>query len=314
MSPRPEIWDNPNIAMVSSNPSSFPEEVMSRLRRRQWHISLKTSQVSEAFKAFNEAKCSILLIHDTPALPASFILRAQIADPVATLTPTMVVCHPAHSQDLALLKEIGIPELVGSSINPAAFIGGFEYLIRRWSSGTLRHVFQARRHLLNRQFLPFSKLMTSLKADADLQPLVTPCTAQILMRQTDFKSVESLLLDALKEHPRNIGIIANLVEFYLRAAMPETALKLLAAARKNHGSPRILCADQVQAHLMLNQVHACIPLLEELIKEDYCRQQAEEFLARCLFAEGYTERFQRLVAHETPVVDDFKLRWNKTAS
>ena len=314
MGPRPEIWDCPNIALVSSSPSTFSEEIMGRLRRRQWHISLKTKQVGEAFKAFNEGKCSVLMIHDTPELPASFVLRAQIADPVATLTPTMVICHPAHNQDLGLLKEIGIPELIDSSINPAAFIGGFEYLIRRWSSGSLRKVYQARRYLLDRQFLPFSKLMTLLKSEADLQPLVTPCTAQILMRQTDFKSVETLLLNALKEHPRNIGIIANLVEFYLRAAMPETALKLLAAARKNHGSPRILCADQIQAHLMLNQVSACIHLLEELIKEDYCREQAEEFLARCLFAEGYSERFQRLVAHESDVVDDYKLRWNKSAS
>lgn len=314
MTPRQEIWDIPNIALVSSGPSAFSEEIIGRLQRRQWHISLKTAHMQEAFKALGAGKCSVLLVQDTPELPASFVLRAQIADPVAIITPTIVICHESHGQDQALLKEMGMPEVIESIKNPAQFIGGFEYLIRRWSVGNFRKLYQARRYLLDRKYMPFSKLMTDLKNEAELQPLVTPCTAQILMRQADYKSVEKMLLVALKEHPRSIGIIANLVDFYLRAAMPETALKLLAAARKNYGSPRILFSDQIQAHLMLNQVGPCIPLLEELIQEDYCRAQAREFLARCLFAEGYTERFERLMQSKAPLIEEYKASWNKAAS
>jgi hypothetical protein len=304
-------WDNPNIALISAAPLTFPDEVLSRLERRHWHIPVRTPKIQEAFKALNTGKCSILIVHDTPELPASFVLRAQIVDPVSIITPTIVVCHPSHNQEQALIKDLGQPELIESPVNPASFIGSFEWLTRRWSQGNLRKLYQARRLFLEKQFLLFSKLLTNLKAEADLQPLVTPCMAQILMRQTDFKSVEKLLLTALKEHPRNVGIIINLVEFYMRAAMPETALKILAATRKNHGNPRLLYSDQIQAHLMLNQLKDCIPLLEALVREDYCRKQAQDFLARCLYAEGHMDRFQRMVEHQVPLIEEFKARWNK---
>ncbi len=307
-------WDNPKIALLSANPASFSEEVIARLERRLWSFPVKTAKIPDAFKAISTGRCSVLLIHDTPELPASFILRAQIVDPIAIITPTIVVTHTEHRLETALIKDIGSPELVEAPLNPAAFIGSFEWLIRRWSQGSLRKLYQARRLFLEKQFLLFSKLIGNLKEEPDLQPLVTPCMAQILMKQSDFKTVEKLLLTALKEHPRNIGIIVNLVEFYLRAAMPETALKIISATRKNHGNPRMLYSDQIQAHLMLNQVNECVPLLEALVREDYCRKQASEFLARCLYAEGYKEKFQRVIGHQLPLVEEFNSRWNKAAS
>lgn len=307
-------WDNQKIALLSSAPSAFSEEVISRLERRQWTFLVKTSKISEAFKAIASGRCSVLVINDSPDLPASFILRTQIVDPIAIITPTIIVLHPNHKVEAALVKEIGAPEIVESPLNPATFIGNFEWLIRRWSQGSLRKLYQARRLYVEKQYLPFSKLILSLKQDPEALPFVTPCMAQILMKQADFKGVERLLLNALKEYPRNIGIIVNLVEFYMQAAMPETALKIITATRKNHGNPRMMFSDQIQAHLMLNQVQDCIPLLEELVRENYCRQQASDFLARCLYAEGYKERFENAVAHQAPLIDRFQTKWNKVAS
>lgn len=310
---QPASWDNTKIALLSAQPSTFPDEVTSRLERRQWTF-VRTSKTVDAFKAITSGRCSVLIIHDTPELPASFVLRAQIVEPIAIITPTIVVTHQDHKIETAFIKDIGAPEIVESPVNPAAFIGSFEWLIRRWSQGSLRKLYQARKLFLDKQYLLFSKLIGNLKEDADLQPLVTPCMAQILMRQSDFKTVEKLLLTSLKEHPRNIGIIVNLVEFYLRAAMPETALKIIAATRKNHGNPRMLFSDQIQAHLMLNQIKECIPLLEALVREDYCRRQASAFLARCLYAEGYKERFEKAVSNQVPLIEEFQNKWNKAAS
>ena len=310
---RQGTWDNKKIALLTAHPESFSEEIISRLARRNWQVGVNTPKIGVAFKAINCGTCSLLIIHDTKELPASFALRAQIVDPIAILTPTIVVTHPEHQTEAELLKDIGNPILVENGANPADFIGKFEWMLRRWGQGHHQQLFQARKMYADQQFLPFSNLITTLKEDPELQSLITPCMAQLLMKQSNFKTVEKLLLAALKGNPRNIGIIINLVEFYLRAVMPETALKIIAATRKNHGSPRILFSDQIQAHLMLNQTKECIPLLESLVRENYCREQATHFLARCLYAEGYIERFQQITSHQIPVIEEFRNRWQKAA-
>lgn len=308
-----EVAENPKIALISGQLNAFPAENLARLSRRNYKTGIETANVEEAFKTLYTGKCSILLIHDTPELPASFVMRSQIVDPVAIITPTIVACHPAHRSDMQLIQEIGQPVLVEDTDNPAAFIGSFEWLLRRWGQGSAKKLHQARILYLKKDYKRFSQLLTALRGESDVQPLVTPCIAQLLMRHGDFKTTEHFLLDALREFPRNIGIIANLIEVYLKAAMPETALKVLSAARKNHGSVPLLFPDQIQAHLMLNQVPECIPLLETLVRENYSGRQAQIFLARCLYAEGYQNRFQQVVENLGSHEDEYRHAWHKTA-
>ncbi|MCX6129664.1 MAG: hypothetical protein NTX25_11460 [Proteobacteria bacterium] len=306
--------ENLNIALLSANQASFSEEILVRLERRNCNFPVKTTKISEAFKALSSGRCSILIIHDTKDLPASFALRAQIAEPFAIITPTIVLLHPEHRAEATSLRNIGDPEILEYSANPAEFISAFERMMRRWNQGPLKQLAHARKLYLDREFLPFSQLIVSLRQVPELQPLVTPCMAQILLKQMDFEKVEKMLLAALKEHPRNIGIIISLVEFYLRATMPETALKIIAASHRHHDIHRLLFADQIQAHLMLNQVKECLPILEALIKEDYCGKQATEFLARCLFAEGFKVKFEKMAAKLAPkLINEFENRWHKTA-
>ncbi len=306
-------WDNQNIVLVSADPSSFPEEVLTRLERRQWVTSLRTGRINEAFRALREGMCTFLLIHDTPEMPASQILRAQIADPLAIITPTIVVAHPAHQQEIALLKDMGAPDIVESPVNPSAFITSFEWLLRKWSQGNFRKLYLARRQYIENQQVVFGKTLTALRTESDISTLATASLARTMVHQTDLKSIEKLLLGALKEHPRSLTIILSLIEFYLRASMPETSLKILGATRKNFGNPRLLFPDQIQAHLMLNQVKESIPLLEAMVREDYSRKSAQIFLARCLYAEGHLERFQKVIENQILAADDFKNRWNKVA-
>ncbi len=306
-------WDNQNIVLISAEPSSFPEEVLARLERRQWITTLRTGKVTEAFRALKEGVATLLLIHDTPELPASLILRAQIADPLAIITPTVVVCHPAHQQEISLLKDMGSPDVVESPVNPSAFITSFEWLLRKWTQGNFQKLYKARRQYIENQQVPFGKTLTALRTEGDIQALTTASLARTMMHQADLKSVEKLLLSALKEHPRSLTIILSLVEFYLRASMPETSLKILGATRKNFGNPRLLFPDQIQAHLMLNQVKESIPLLEAMVREDYARKSAQTYLARCLYAEGHLERFQKVIENQILMADDFKNRWNKVA-
>lgn len=286
---------------------------MVRMERRGWAPGIVSHSPEQCLKALNTGSCSIIVVHDTPEIPASFLLRAQLVDPVGIISPTLVLIDPAHQSEAAIIKDLGQPDVVNNPSNPGEFTDAFEWMLRRWQTGNLKNLIAARRVYIGKDFKKAAQMLTALRSEVDVQHLVTPCVAQLLMKQGQFKSVESYLLQALKVHPRNIGLVANLSELYLRAAMPGTALKVLDAARKNHGSLRPLFPDQIQAHLMLNQIEAAIPLLESMVRDNYRSRDAGDFLARCLMSEGHSERLQDMGASFPLNETEFKNAWNKLA-
>ena len=311
--PGKDYWDNKKFALLSAAATRFSEENMQRMDRRGWTAGLVSHSPDQCLKALNSGSCSIIVVHDTPEVPASFLLRAQLVDPVGIISPTLVIMHPAHQSEAAIIKDFGQPDVVNDPKNPSEFTDAFEWMLRRWQTGNLKTLIAARKVYISKDFKKAAQMLTALRSEVDVQHLVTPCVTQLLMKQGQFKSVETYLLQALKTHPRNIGLIANLSELYLRSAMPGTALKILEAAKKNHGGLRPLYPDQIQAHLMLGQVEAAIPLLETLVRENYRSRDAGEFLARCLMSEGYSERLAQTSTQLGINEEEVKNAWNKLA-
>lgn len=304
-------WENPNIIYITSHGTSLPEEITERLSRRGWKIAVTTASILRGFKALYDRKGSVLLVGDSPELPAILTLRNQVSDPLAILTPTIVASCEENAADKAHLIEMGTPEIIDYPLNPAKFVDTLEWVLRRWSQGHLRKLTEAKNNLLNRQPAVSMKILTQIIGVHEIIPLAVPCLGHFIRKQTDAKTVEKILLNALKEHPRNLGVVIATVDFYLKAAMPDTAIKLITAARKNHGNPRIIIPEQIQALLMLNRVQECIPLLEILKTTGFMPQTARNFLLRCLYAEGFTERFERVAAGENLLLEQFQKQWSK---
>ncbi|MFW7379527.1 MAG: hypothetical protein ACOH5I_12010 [Oligoflexus sp.] len=304
-------WDNPNIIYISSDTSRVPEEITDRLSRRGWKIAVSTGSILRGFKALYEGKGSVLLVGDTPELPAILTLRNQVSDPLAILTPTIVACSEENAADKAHLIELGTPEIIDYPLNPAKFVETLEWVLRRWNQGQLRKLTEAKNNLLKRRPAESMKILTQVIGVHEIIPMAVPCLGHFIRKQTNPKTVEKILLNALKEHPRNLGILIAMVDFYLKVAMPETALKLIGVAKKNHGNPRIIVPEQIQALLMMNRVHECIPLLEIMKSTGFMPQTAKNFLMRCLYTEGLTDRFERMAEGQTLILEQFQKQWTK---
>ena len=303
-------WYQPEIIYLTASISGLSKEVTERLSRRGWRVSLYANEIRDAFESINKGQGSILLIEDSEELPASQILRAQLSNPAALLTPTIVACSN-RLPERGMLKEIGSPEIIDSPINPMKFIESLEWLIRRWNTGNLAALLKAKLELVASGSSEAIKHVTQLVNAKDLLPLIAPCIAQFLKHQSDAKVVEKTLLNAIRENPRNIGVILATIDFYLHAAMPATALKIIRVAKKNHGHPTIIVPEEVQALLMLNQVERCIPLLRELTEAKYMPEMAKSFLIRCQYAEGYLDDFMKEIKEEPDKISQFKSSWHR---
>ena len=303
-------WENPHIVLITSSLETVTDEIVERLLRRDWKITVITDEIREGFAALESGECSVLFVQDTPELPASLVLRGQLSNPVALLTPTIVAASD-EQEDKGILKEIGIPELIDHPINPAKFIETLEFTLRRWSSANLKQVRDGRKLLTKGLKNEAMKHLTALIQKPDLMPILAPCIAHGIRAQSDSKVVEKVLLNAIRENPRNVGIILSTIDFYLHMAMPDTALKVIEAAKKNHGNPTLVIPEQIQAKLMLNDIQGCIPLLDDLSKQNFMPQAARAFISRCLYAEGHIEEFMNSIDHQIILLDQFKQAWTR---
>ncbi|SMF33363.1 hypothetical protein [Pseudobacteriovorax antillogorgiicola] len=303
-------WEIPNLVLISAQKDSVTGEIVDRLLRRGWKFSHMTDNIREGFSALEDGEASVLLIEDSHDLPASLVLRGQLSNPTALLTPTMVAASD-DQPDKALFKEIGMPEVIDAPIHPARFIESLEFMLRRWSTGNLARIWDVRKLLVKKQSTEAMKALTTMVGTSELMPLLAPAIAHGIRRLNDAKVVEKVLLNAIREFPRNLGIILSTIDFYLHMAMPDTALKVIEAAKKNHGNPNLVIPEQIQAKLMLNEVDQCIPLLKELMKANYMPKTAKVFLSRCLYAEGHVEDFMNSIDHQIILLDQFKQAWTR---
>ena len=303
-------WLNHNIVMVSSEMTEIDDEVSKRLARRDWKISHVEKDFNKAFEILRKGEASVLVIDDTVESPASLVLRNQLNDPIALLTPTIVI-SPDHQKDKNVLKEVGIPEIIDYPMNPTSFTESLEFLLRRWSSDSFKKVLAARTLLVHGKKKLGLQALSQLIQNKELMPLVTPPLAQSIRNQSDSKVIEKLLLNGIKEFPRNIGIILSTIDFYINMAMPETAMKIVEAAKKNLGNPILMIPEQVQALLMLNDIKACIPLLETMVEANYMPERAKDFLSRCYYAEGQVGGFINAIGHKRAKYNEFHDVWHK---
>ena len=211
--------------------------------------------------------------------------------------------------DKALFKEVGTPEVIDSPINPSDFMESLQFLLTRWRHGAMPKLFNVRQLMIKGKQMEAMKQLTQMVGDPEMMSIIAPTIANGIRGQSDSKVVEKVLLNAIREHPRSLGIILSTIDFYLHAGMPETALKVIAAAKRNHGNPNLLIPEQIQAKIMLNQVEDCIPLLQTLIDADFLPETAKAFLSRCMYAEGHVEGFMNSIGHRVVPFDQFKQAW-----
>ena len=100
-------WANTNALVLSSRLDVIKGEFESRLDRRGWKIAHRSRDIAHSFGILRSGEVSAFIIVDTPELPAAIIMRNQLTDPIALLTPTLVI-SPYEEKDRGFLKGIGL--------------------------------------------------------------------------------------------------------------------------------------------------------------------------------------------------------------
>ena len=282
------------------------------IRGQNWKLAEITDSVPEAFAKIAEGSATLLIVSESEKLPAPWVVKAQLQHKIALLTPTIyLLAPPSGLHDAATIGQVMAHAATVKPISPERMLPAFIKLVATWSRGPFAQLRQAAMQLTMKNERTALEICGKLATNPQVSPLVCACMALFLTENGDYRAAEKILLSGLKLAPKNYGIILALVAFYMRAAMPNMALRLLTEIKANSHltGQKLIYTDLIMANLMLNRVADAVPILEEMIRRDYLPDVAKSFLARILFTEGMRTDFDRLMRGNNAIYLRFLRTW-----
>ncbi len=265
------------------------------LRNYNWMVIETTDSVDNCLAHMRRGQAQLVIVDDTSELPASATIRQLLMDPLALLTPMLAFTTEQHSLEVPCLRTLGMPKLVSKPLTPDKFLPGFNKLIEIWSGGFCAEIRLAASQLVKANEETGLRILTKLNDIRDAQPLVSPSLAKYYYRSGNVKTAEKVLLVAMKNAPRNMGLILALSDFYLHCAMPDVAFRLLSGARSVYGNAIALLPDLIQACLMSGRISEAIGYMRDLQARGYMQSTMNEYISKCLYAEGREAEFRKIV-------------------
>jgi hypothetical protein len=305
-----ELWENRWAIAYSNSQRSIGIELKDMLSKRDWKIVEATPSLDAAFANVSIGKASLLIIDDTDQDPAAIVQRQQLFHQVACMTPTLILCSQVNETDFKCMASMGEPVMVTKPLSPKSLLEGFDQLADRWSTGYLDELRKVAVKMAEGQAQTGFRLLTDLVQANHKVPLATAALALYYRRLGDLRMTEKVLVSAIKQGCFEMSVILPLIDLYLYAACPKLALKLIEAAYERFNRPNFLCADAVQAYLMLNRVKDCIPYLQQMSENEYFPEVARHYLPRVYYSCGELEQFDKSIKYKAERFDDYQRAWH----
>lgn len=306
-------WDNRNAILITASTGGLDSEITERFERRKWAISRATASVEAAIQEITSRRASFLIVDDHPDLPSPYVLRQLLNYKVAFFTPTMILSQYKDGKEKSCFSSLFPLQVLEKPIVPSRFIDSFEYMLFQWSNGDLAEMYAAGQHFLKGNVQNCVRSLAKLIANREISGQATACLSLFLRENRDFKTAEKILLSALKQHSKHMGVLLSLVDLYLKAAMPFMAQRLLQSGNAAYGQPLTLAIDTVQTHILLNDLNGCVPILEKMIASDFLPDLSRQILARILFAEGLQEKLQAHLTNQPSILAKLQFSWSSKA-
>ncbi|MGE0172045.1 MAG: tetratricopeptide repeat protein [Oligoflexales bacterium] len=305
------LWTEKNVVLISDGIKPIDSELLDRLKRRRWTVTQAMPTMEQAIAAISSPQCSMVMIDDSPELPAPWVFRNLLQLPITYMTPIIIFLEERNAKEKMALNSFFTLEIIDKPVVPSKFIDGFEWVIQRWSSGFMGHLRSAGSSFRLGEKKAAIKTLTEISADKEAAPTAAACLSLFFNSTSDFRTAEKVLISALRQAPRNLGLILNLVRLYLENAMPYLATRLLKTVTATYGYPKILCFDMIQSHLMLNDLNGCISYIKNMLDSLYMTEILKPCLMKILYAEGYRNEFEKMVASDPKIIEKFEKTWGK---
>ncbi|MBF0440303.1 MAG: hypothetical protein HQK54_00200 [Oligoflexales bacterium] len=282
-------------------------DLSEKLTRKGWTIPKPLSQIGTLTYTLREKKIPLIIVDDSPQMPVQLVLRYLLMIKSAHILPIICIVD----ENLAKSKDgiLSLPNIniIKKPYNTTTFISYFENIISKWTSSPYNYLLNTFISYYPDKKSDFTKRLMELSKIDELRAMTSPSLALVLRERSNETAAEKFLLNALKINNNNISLIVSLVDLYISKAMPGMALRLLNAANEQNPNNPSLYLDNLQVNIMLNNIENCIPILKDMIGQNYLKNFAEDMLSRILYANERTDQLNMLIKQSPTLAQSFGL-------
>lgn len=274
------------LLVVSQSEKNINPEIVERLSRRGVSYKKTCSHLHEIAPMLKQFGKSILAIIEPNNVQLPKYLTYIMDQPLFLTTPIIFATENTESKIVSQISKIETLFATPISLNPSQFVSKIESCISWYSNNRNAALVKARSFLIEGKIRECLTVIAPKLKSNDIGSLASCLFYQLTRNSSGHNTSESVLLSAIQNNPTDLLTLLTVIDFYLRAGMPQTSLKLM-NANKNKGRNNIFTLEhEFQANLMLNRLDSCIEILEDDKSSFENDQRYMDMLLKCMYSEG----------------------------
>jgi predicted Zn-dependent protease len=280
-----KLWPT-RTAVVLSDESNLFLIIRGLLRSLDWNLDVTTDKVSGVMTEISNQRSTCLIVVDTPTYPAYEHLRVILRDPVARLTPIMVLVSETQRQDIAIYEKIIKAQVATKPLTPNNFLPAFKKLIQDWQTPAMMGLRKVGYSLSALREDNAIAVLNKLAIDPAAKLIALESEVALILRKGGHREAEVKLLETFKSMPNNANVITQLAWFYMKCHMPDQALRYLEKLKSAAPFSTIFDLDMASCHLASGRTTEALTFLRAWHEAHPGNDFTESQLAKIMVSQG----------------------------
>ncbi len=302
-------WPNRRVIAYTPSIQNLSLVIRELLLRNSWELEGIVSTHEACIQAVEDKRANLIIFEGTSVHDVYDFLRLQMNHSLAMLTPTFLAVENLSEADERCIATIGEPVLGKTPISVTGIVGGLNELGRKWEKTYFLKLAAAFELTSSGKYRSALKILLDEFRKNPSCALVCMAISSHFRNQGNYQVAEKILIAGIQKSPRNMGIYATLIDFYMNSAAPSKALYFINKANQLFGNPSFLCEDAAQVSLITNKLREALPYLRQLQREEPNHITVRKILPRVCFAMGEIDEFDHLIRYRFERLESYQKAW-----
>jgi len=303
-------WPVQSAALVSET-GTLQLHMKELIRSSGWRMDDPPARPDIALNYLENGTSYFYIVEDSVSMPAYESIRTVINHPAGRLTPILILLLEGSMQDAIIYERVLQVGVTKKPLTPSQFMPTFHKFVSLWETPGFTALRKCAYLMLNGNTGHAIEILKKLTEAPQTASYAIQALMRLFVRQQEWKLAEKMILDTIKNYPRQPSLVLAVANFYSEAHMPAQALRFYMKLKSICNSSPVFSFDIAQAALSLGQIDLAIEALTEWNRARPGNEVISQYLARLYMSEGRDNLLEKVLNMNKANVKRIQEAWEK---